>query len=103
MSHYGLKLGDRVAHTAFGATITGEVIELPPTDKNRARIRLDDGSETDVVAEWCNVVEPPAKTPAEVAADMLRAAELHSHFMWASLMRDGAETILRLLEKQTCS
>ena len=102
MTHYGLRLGDRVAHTAFGATITGEVIELPPTDNNRARVRMDDGQEIDVVAEWCRIIQAPSKTPAELAAEMLRMADLHPNFMWAIMMRDGAEALLRL-ENRTCS
>ena len=77
--------------------MVGEVIGLPPEDNNRARIRLDDGSETDVVAEWCTVVATPKKTPAELAAEMLHAAELHSNCMWAIMMREGAETILSLI------
>jgi hypothetical protein len=103
MTHYGLKLGDRVEHTAFGATIIGEVIDLPATDNNRARIRLDNGSETDVVAEWCRVMQAPNKTPAELAAEMLRMADLHPNFMWAVVMREGAEVILSCLENRSCS
>src|SRR5690242_3543070 len=101
MSHFGLQVGNRVEHTAFGHTIVGEVIELPPTDNNRARLRLDDGTETDAVAEWCRVIIAPKKTPAEVAAEMLHMADLHPGCMWAIAMRDGAETILGLLNDPT--
>lgn len=51
--HYGLKLWQRVAEVAFGNRLEGVVVNLSWTDNNRATIRLDDGTETDVVCEWC--------------------------------------------------
>lgn len=54
--HYGLRVGQRVAEVAFGHRLEGVVINLSWTDNNRATIRLDDGTETDVVCEWCHPI-----------------------------------------------
>ena len=96
MTHYGLKLGNRVEHTAFGQTIAGIVITLPPSDNNRARIRLDNGTESDVVAEWCKVIEASSKTPADLAAEMQWMADIHPNSMWSIVMSEAAAMIRRL-------
>lgn len=56
--HYGLLVGDRVVERAFGSNIEGVVVELYIGDNNRGRIRLDDGTEQDIICEWCKIIEP---------------------------------------------
>lgn len=55
---YGLEIGNRVKYQAPSAIkyIEGEIIHLYDSDKNRARIKLKDGTEKDVVCEYCEKV-----------------------------------------------
>ena len=60
--HYGLEIGDKVRYLAFSVeSPVLEVIRFSPTDNNCAYVRLPNGKEMKVVAEWC-VIEPP-ETP----------------------------------------
>jgi hypothetical protein len=54
---YGLEMGDRVIGKTSISGIEGEVIHLYTGDKNRARIKTDEGEEEDVVCEWCEKIE----------------------------------------------
>jgi hypothetical protein len=56
--HYGLKIGDRVREY-FGGDfqIEGTVTYLYKLDNNKARIMLDNGTEENVVCEWCKKVQ----------------------------------------------
>jgi hypothetical protein len=62
--HYGLKIDDRVKLKGLrGVCVTGKVIVLYATDNNGSRIRLDDGRETDIVSEWCEVLPKHERCP----------------------------------------
>jgi hypothetical protein len=61
--HYGLNIGDLVEQRAFGHVIQGTVVELSPTDNNRAYIRTtEDGTVIPVIAEWCVILSGHCRT-----------------------------------------
>jgi hypothetical protein len=57
--YYGLRVGDTVellfSHKPKNPR--AEVIEYGFMDNNRVIVRLEDGVETDWVAEWCTIIE----------------------------------------------
>lgn len=57
--YYGLRIGDLVQIKAgvFSKPMKAEVIDYGFMDNNRVILRLEDGSETDWVAEWCTITE----------------------------------------------
>lgn len=63
--HYGLEVTDRVGFRGLSGPIRyGEVVGFDFLDNNRATVRFDDGTEQEVVAEWCTKVTTlPAGTP----------------------------------------
>jgi len=56
--YYGLRIGDLVElnYTQKPEPPKAEVIEYCAGDNNRVLLRLEDGSETDWVAEWCTII-----------------------------------------------
>jgi hypothetical protein len=63
-SWYGLRVGDTVRiRLGPGKEVRAEVVGLTAMDKNRAYLRLPDGTETPWVAEWCT------RLPTSPAAD----------------------------------
>ncbi len=54
--YYGLRVGDTV-ELGFGKDKPkAEVIAYGFMDNNRVYVKLEDGSETDYVAEWCKIL-----------------------------------------------
>jgi len=64
--YYGKRVGDTVEYSAFGQVFQCEVIGYH-MDNNRIQVRLEDGTERGIVAEWCKVItkveEKPTTTP----------------------------------------
>lgn len=57
-THYGVAIGSRVVEVVGSITSDpAEVIHLYAGDKNRVRVRFEDGTEGDFTAEFCR----PAK------------------------------------------
>ena len=58
LENYGIGVGDIVEQDPLGSgkPRRGEVIHVYITDRNRVRVRLEDGKETNFVAEWCTKV-----------------------------------------------
>ena len=56
--YYGLRIGDTVEISTFGMTNKkiAMVVKYAFMDNNRVIIRLEDGEETDWVAEYCKVI-----------------------------------------------
>ncbi|NMC61422.1 MAG: hypothetical protein GYA51_18875 [Candidatus Methanofastidiosa archaeon] len=57
--YYGLRIGDlvQIKVGVFSKPKNAEVIDYGFLDNNRVILRLEDGTETDWVAEWCTIVE----------------------------------------------
>lgn len=58
--HYGLKVGDRIAHPSLdGSKIRGTVVELCALDNNGVMVKWDhSGNVGKAVAEWCDKLDP---------------------------------------------
>lgn len=59
IGYYGLSVGDKVnilTEPLKNKDKVFEVTYLYATDKNAVRLRGEDGSEFDYVAEWCKVI-----------------------------------------------
>lgn len=56
--YYGLRIGDTVKllYTQKKIEPIAEVIEYGFMDNNRVIVRLEDGTKTDWVAEWCEII-----------------------------------------------
>lgn len=56
--HYGLRIGDIVDQKGLDGKSCGEavVIEYGFFDNNRVMVRKKDGTITDWVAEWCDII-----------------------------------------------
>jgi hypothetical protein len=57
--YYGLRIGDlvQIKTGVFSKPKNAEVIDYGLLDNNRVILKLDDGTETSWVAEWCEIVE----------------------------------------------
>lgn len=63
--HYGLLVGDRVSVRFAGSGFEATISRLHETDNNGATATLDDGQETKVVCEWCDLLARPVPANAD--------------------------------------